>query len=143
MVTTSMKEREKWNESKRNYHRQSHYRKVPRWGVSSGARRNWKCFIKNLKCFYKVSYIFGTSKCATNYRNIFEVYDGFIQGLDPQRVSFFKNSKLLGLNRQVGLNFYEAFGVFLAKLLALFWHCESLVHGKMYLVLFPTKNFGF
>ena len=34
--------------------------------------------IKNLKCFYKVSYIFDTSKCATNYRDIFEVYDGFI-----------------------------------------------------------------
>ena len=26
--------------------------------------------IKNLKCFLKVSYIFDTSKCATNYRNI-------------------------------------------------------------------------
>ena len=25
--------------------RQSHYRKVPRWGVSSRARRNWKCFL--------------------------------------------------------------------------------------------------
>ena len=23
------------------------------------------------------------------------------------------------------------------------WHCESLVHGKMYLILFPTKNFDF
>ena len=34
--------------------------------------------IKKLKCFFKVSYIFDTSKCATIYRNIFEVYDGFI-----------------------------------------------------------------
>ena len=34
--------------------------------------------IKNLKCFFKVSHIFDTSKCATNYRDIFEVYDGFI-----------------------------------------------------------------
>ena len=34
--------------------------------------------IKNLKCFFKVSYIFDTSKCAKNYRDIFEVYDGFI-----------------------------------------------------------------
>ena len=34
--------------------------------------------IKNLERFFKVSYTFDTSKCATNYRNIFEVYDGFI-----------------------------------------------------------------
>ena len=34
--------------------------------------------IKDLKCFCKVSYTFDTLKCATNYRNIFEVYDGFI-----------------------------------------------------------------
>ena len=26
---------------------------------------------------------------------------------------------------------FEEFRLFLAKLLALFWHCESLVHGKM------------
>jgi hypothetical protein len=30
--------------------------------------------IKNLKCSFKVLYIFDTSKCATIYRNIFEVY---------------------------------------------------------------------
>ena len=34
--------------------------------------------IKIFKCFKKISYIFDTSKCATIYRNIFEVYDGFI-----------------------------------------------------------------
>ena len=34
--------------------------------------------IRNLKCFFKVSYIFDTSECAANYRNIFDVYDGFI-----------------------------------------------------------------
>ena len=34
--------------------------------------------IKNLKCSSKVLYIFDTSKCATNYRDIFEVYNGFI-----------------------------------------------------------------
>ena len=33
---------------------------------------------KNLKYFSKVSYIFDTSKYATNYRDIFEVYDGSI-----------------------------------------------------------------
>ena len=27
---------------------------------------------------FKVSYIFDASKCAANYRDIFEVYDGFI-----------------------------------------------------------------
>ena len=35
---------------------------------------------------------------------------------DIQRELFFKNSKLLGLGRQIGLKFYEAFGAFLAKL---------------------------
>ena len=50
---------------------------------------------------------------------------------DTQTELFFKNSKLLGLGRQIGPKFYKAFGVFLAKLLALFWHCESLVHGKI------------
>ena len=30
----------------------------------------WVCFL--------ISYIFDTSKCATIYRNIFEVYDGFL-----------------------------------------------------------------
>ena len=59
---------------------QSHYREVPRWGVSNGARHNWKCFLayKNLKCFFKASCIFDASICATNYIISFEVYDGFI-----------------------------------------------------------------
>ena len=35
---------------------------------------------------------------------------------DTQTELFFKNSKLLGLGRQIGPKFYEAFGVFLAKL---------------------------
>ena len=35
---------------------------------------------------------------------------------DTQRELFFKNSKLLGLGRQIGQKFYEAIGVFLAKL---------------------------
>ena len=34
--------------------------------------------IKKFMCFFKVSYSFDTSKYATIYRNIFEVYDGFI-----------------------------------------------------------------
>ena len=34
--------------------------------------------INFFQCFLKVSYIFDTSECATNYRDIFEVYDGFI-----------------------------------------------------------------
>ena len=50
---------------------------------------------------------------------------------DTQRELFFKNSKLLGLGRQIGLKFWGAFWLFPAKLLALFWHCESLVHGKV------------
>ena len=28
--------------------------------------------------FFNISYTFDTSKCATNHRDIFEVYDGFI-----------------------------------------------------------------
>ena len=35
---------------------------------------------------------------------------------DTQRELFFKNLKLLGLGRQIGPKFYEAFWVFLAKL---------------------------
>ena len=61
---------------------------------------------------------------------------------DIQRELFFKNSKLLGLGRQIGLKFWGAFWLFPAKMLALFWHCESLVHGKVLLDLFPTKNVG-
>ena len=34
--------------------------------------------IKNLKCSFKFLYIFDTSKYATNNRDIFEVYNGFI-----------------------------------------------------------------
>ena len=62
---------------------------------------------------------------------------------DIQLELFFKNSKLLGLGRQIGLKFWRAFWLFPAKLLALFWHCESLVHGKVQLDLFPRKNVGF
>ena len=40
---------------------------------------------------------------------------------------FFKISKLLGLGSQIGLNFFGAFGIFSAKLLALICHCEFLV----------------
>ena len=38
---------------------------------------------------------------------------------------------------------FGAFGVLSAKLSALFWHCESLVHEKTDLVVSLTKNFGF
>ena len=39
-----------------------------------------------------------------------------IHGLRTPRQLFFKNFKLLGLGRQIGPNFFEAYGVFLAKL---------------------------
>ena len=47
---------------------QSHYREVPRWGVSNEARHNWKCFLayEKFKVFFLISYIFDISKCATN-----------------------------------------------------------------------------
>jgi hypothetical protein len=44
---------------------------------------------------------------------------------------FFKNLKVLGLGRQIGLKFWGAFWLFPAKLFALFWHCEFLDHGKV------------
>ena len=50
---------------------------------------------------------------------------------DIKREVFFKNLKLLDLGRQIGLKFWGAFWLFPAKLLALFWHYESLVHGKV------------
>ena len=49
----------------------------------------------------------------------------------PREFVFFKNPKLLGLGRQIGLKFWGSFWLFPAKLLTLFWHCESLVHGKV------------
>jgi hypothetical protein len=46
-----------------------------------------------------------------------KIYQSFIsRNMDTQRELFFKNYKLLGLGSQIGLKFYEAFGVFLAKL---------------------------
>jgi hypothetical protein len=60
----------------------------------------------------------------------------------PER-AFFKNLKLLGLGRQIRLKFFEAFGVFSAKLSALFWQCESVVHVKMYLDIFSCKKLWF
>ena len=64
------------------WHNQSHYREVLQWGVSNGARHNWKCFLDYKKfkvCFLLLfSYIFDTSKCATNYIISLKVYWGFI-----------------------------------------------------------------
>ena len=43
---------------------------------------------------------------------------------DIQRELFFKNSKVLGLGRQIGLKFWGAFWLFPAKLLALWVPCS-------------------
>ena len=43
------------------------------------------------------------------------------------------------LGRKIGVTNFDTFGVFLAKLSALFLHCESLVHRRMNLVVFSTK----
>ena len=48
----------------------------------------------------------------------------------PER-AFFQKFETFGLGQTNGLKFWGAFWVFPAKLLALFWHCESLVHGKV------------
>ena len=52
--------------------------------------------------------IYGAQKYSTVY---------VARTTDTQRELFFKNSKLLGLGRQIGPKFFEAFGVFSAKLL--------------------------
>ena len=57
-------------------------------------------------------------------------------GLRTPDEAFFAIISLLGQTNW-------AFGVFSVKLSALFCHCESLVHGKMDLVVFSTKIFGF
>ena len=41
----------------------------------------------------------------------------------------------------LGFNFLRHLGCFWPNFIsALLWNCESLVHGKMYLVVFPTKK---
>ena len=50
-------------------------------------------------------------------------------GLRTPRERIFKNSKLLGLCRQIEPKILGAFGIFSAKIQHLSWHCESLVHG--------------
>ena len=57
--------------------------------------------------------------------------------------TFFNDIPLLGLDKQIGLINFGVFGVFSGKLSTLFWYCRSLIHGKMDLIVFPTKIFGF
>ena len=38
----------------------------------------YHCTVNHQSSFSKLSYIFNTSKCATNYVILFEIYDGFI-----------------------------------------------------------------
>ena len=60
---------------------------------------------------------------------------------DTQReFFFFKNPKLLGLGRQIGLINFGVFGVFSAELSALFCHCESL-GGFSYKKLLPSTKY--
>ena len=58
---------------------QSHYREVPQWGVSNGARHNWKCFLAYIWKFFQNHHMFfNTLKCATNHVMSFEVYGCFM-----------------------------------------------------------------
>ena len=50
-----------------------------------------------------------------NFSQIFKPKPLVTDNGHPER-AFFQNLKLLGLGRQIGQKFYEAFGVFLAKL---------------------------
>ena len=59
----------------------------------------------------------------------------------PER-AFFQRFETFGLGQTNWAEIFWDIGVFSAKLQALFWHFESLLHGKMYLVLFPTKKFS-
>ena len=55
---------------------QSHYRKVPRWGVSSRARHNWKCFLayKHWKWFFKSFIHFWCVKMCHNHRHFWGIW---------------------------------------------------------------------
>ena len=58
---------------------------------------------------------------------------GMIEATDngqPER-AFFQKLETFGLGQTNWAEILGAFWVFPAKLLALFWHCESLVHGKV------------
>ena len=52
----------------------------------------------------------------SNFNLVFINEHDFTRTTDTQTELFFKNLKLLGLGRQIEPKFYEAFGVFLAKL---------------------------
>jgi hypothetical protein len=94
------------------------------------------------KMKFQTSTLFSTNDITFEWTALhfpLPAYPGATEGLkwprarttDTQRELFFKKSKAVGLGRQIGLKYFEAFGVFSVKILALFWNCESLVQGKV------------
>ena len=70
--------------------------------------KEWFCKLQYiLDIFHVWCYLFEFKICCSLYP---------ARTTDTQRELFFKNSKLLGLGKQIGLKFYDAFWVFLAKL---------------------------
>ena len=55
----------------------------------------------------------------------------------PERVFFFENPKLLGLDRQIGPIILGTIGVFSANLS--FWYCELLVHSPVVIMSFDVS----
>ena len=56
---------------------QSHYKEVPRWGVSNGARHNWKCFLafKKFKVFFlNFIYFWYIKMCHKLYHFIWGIW---------------------------------------------------------------------
>ena len=76
----------------------------------------------------------------------FQWDDFIIHGTDyghPERDFFLKIPEFWAWADKLGRNFGGHFWVFLAELQHPSWHCESLVYGFEYVIVFSTKNFGF
>ena len=66
-----------------------------------------------------------------------------LHSVHEPRESFSQRSQTFGIGQANWAEFLGAFGVFLALLSSLLWHCESLVYGKIYQIVFPTIKFDF
>ena len=85
---------------------------------------------------------FPPCKYINIFHNIWSSMGIYTDNGHPERASF-KKFESFGLGQT---NWAEILGCILvisSQILALFWHRESLVHRKVYLDIFPTKNVGF
>ena len=106
--------------------RESFFSKIRNfWAWADKLGRN---FMRHLGYFWpNYKHYFGT----VTHSRFGHYFCSNLYGCAPRGPRGVKKSKLLGLGRQIGLKFWGAFWLYPAKLLALFWHCESLVHGKV------------